>query len=353
MSGVITVFFLTQIPWLMSTWEFVYPNSINPTVPPAVCTIIFLAALYKFLPRKYTDKDGVVHKRDMYYYFFCYFAFNSGLTLRFVLHIYGLIDDPFCRLHIAEKEPYFVHSAGRAIILLDCTFLYVLYLIMIHKQDNKVDDINYRLLWSGSLGYAMFLITFMSIGSYGNERNLEVFILNLTYMLPYFYIFKVCSEHKPNSSSLKTKTLSSLDLILMLGLLYSILFSVFHGLGALGDPLIEPYIDNYEPYIKDPAKFGVMHCLVAFFYGMPMQFVLIYGLYHHNTDWLPKLSWFYAGMTWQGTFIYIFAMLSEHTSEQYRVEHAWVVALNALLPIIAFLVALRSNRIQENAVKNK
>lgn len=347
-SGVISIFLLTQISWLTIAWETVFPNVFHPMVPLSICTVFFLMAIYLFFPRTYTTEDGVECKRDVYYYFFCYFAFNAVVSFRLFLQAFGLIDDTFSRGYLTNNEQYLEDSHGMAFTLWDSTVFYPIYFIMIYKQDNKIDYTCYGLYWSGALCYSMFILLCTETTIY----HIEAFFFNIPYILSsYVYIVTVCLNHKPTTSSRIQSPLNLTDVSLLIGLLYCISFSVIHGLAALDHPFIEPYVETYEPYLKKP--FAVSHCLIECFFSVPMFCCMMYGVYHQNIDWLPKLSVFHTGVTTAGTFAHVYGMLSERTPIQYRVEHAWIVVLNVLVPLVVLLTALHSNKMKSNEVKTK
>lgn len=352
LKGTVAAFFISQSSWLLISIVAYSPLLSDPFVMLGAGSVFIpsIAILYyKLLPPVYKDNRGKTRRRNRLYYMFCVFSWSCTIDMILVLEAAGVITG-FMDYYLRAGEPYLGSPFGIVIDFWDATMHFLLYLMIIYKYDNDQNVRPVGLYWCGSMLTGMFcLLVGAAAGSYGTHTGPAIF-LNIPYtVLPvcslvYFLNMKTGKEKEKQNISTQR---SILDVVLFLGLAFSILFGVLRGLAALDSPLpfVQAYVANYEPYIFEPGKFGAMHCLFTFMYGVPLQVLGLYGLYQGNAPWLNDLSLLYAGGVSQGTFYHIGAALLHTREPKYSLggNMGWTVALNLMLPIIAHLLLYRSS----------
>uniref|UniRef100_A0A673GQ43 Zgc:85843 n=1 Tax=Sinocyclocheilus rhinocerous TaxID=307959 RepID=A0A673GQ43_9TELE len=227
-----------------------------------VLTTIFLLANLSVKSTKSTDP---------LFYVFAVFSFTSVVSITNALHYWDGV------LH------------------------YGLLLIMVHRMTAGKPFRSLALVWAGSMiASQIVLITGIVVGKYG-KNFLPAFWRNApSLVLPIWAVAKLFN--RPRELSIipadkveveQKKTLLSrpTDLLLTLGLIGSIIFTVFRGFVVLECSLdfCFTYIFQYEPYMKDSVGFPKVTMLVFLFYVLPLLTACVYGLHAPGCTWM--LDW--------------------------------------------------------------
>lgn len=309
------------------------------------CVLLPFIALAAYMLVK--SSSGKHKITDPCFYVFSVFAFTSVIDMVIALELDGVIDN-FVTFYLKEGERYLNTAHGTMINYWDGTGQYCMYLMMVTAIVWKQSYREVALYWFGSI--MMSLVVFMPgniAGKFGSELTVS-YILNFPFVvLPFLIVIKKWREEptyewSPSEArTVQTKSIfrRPLDLFFVLYLLGAAIFSFLRVLAAWESPLgwAKMYLDDYEPYLKDPVSYPKIHVSIYWFYFVPYYVCTIYGLIYPGNSWMPDAALIHAGASAQGQISHIGASVHSRTPYIYRIPNSsrpMVYVLNLLLLII-------------------
>ena len=266
--------------------------------------------------------------------------------------------------YLLNGEPYLRTHFGISTQFWNAIVHYSLQLLTIYEIDNQLDCKFTVLYWCGSIITSQFVVLVGGLsGSYSDALQYAVWMNVIFAGLPIWIFFRFLSSPiilpisiSASARSLKSKSskpkvsgnkLNLVDMILSLLLLYAMSFNLIRGLGALGSrfPIVSNYVDNYEPYIKEPARFGSTWALYTAVYIVPFYFATLYNLTKPLSQWTVNLSIFFAAGTLQGSFVYMSYSWYPSSNPKFRIPDnsvPVVLVANILLVVTAHLLMFRN-----------
>lgn len=299
----------------------------------------------------------VRHKKsvDPLFYVFSEFSFTSLVGLTNALEQDGFISG-FMAFYLRMGEPHLSTAYSVMMCYWEGLVHFALFLTMIHRMFKGKSYRSLSLFWAGSsIAQQLVFIPGVVIGKYGSNIR-PAFWRNTPFLLVPFWaaslLFSrpretpVITADKVSAEQKRDLLSRPVDLLLSLGLLGAIAFSIFRGFVVLDCPLdvCFTYIYQYEPYLKDPVGFPRVMMLVYLFYALPFLVVFIYGLRTPGCSWMLDWTIFFAGAIAQTQWCHIGASLHSRTPFTYRVpaDKWWpVIILNVLYVAAPALLALR------------
>ncbi|KAL4658906.1 transmembrane 6 superfamily member 1-like [Arapaima gigas] len=290
---------------------------------------------------------------DLLFYVCVEFSFTCIIDLTSALEYDGFVSG-FMEFYQKAGEPYLGTAYAIMMCYWDGIVHFLMYLLMVHRMDNKKPYRSVGLFWAGSLSANMLVFVLgVVIGRYSGEIR-PAFWLNMPFLLvplwgavvlfcrprelPIIPAIRVEHEHRKGLLS------RPLDLVLFVLLLAAMGFTLFRGFVALGCPqeVCSTYISQYEPYLKDPTGYPRVMMLLFLYHGLPLLTAFAYGLWTPGCTWMLDWSAFLAGAVAQ--WCHIGASLHSNTPAPFRMpEDQWwlVMALNLLYMMVPQVLALR------------
>ncbi|XP_034036738.1 transmembrane 6 superfamily member 2 [Thalassophryne amazonica] len=312
----------------------------------AVLVLVFL--FYFLITRGNPPKDAL-------FFVFAEFSFTCIIDLTSALEYDGIIYG-FMEFYQKKGEPYLGTPYAIMMCYWDGIAHFIMYLMMISRITDRRAYCTLGLFWAGSLCANMSVfIAGIVAGKYGSDIR-PAFWLNFFFLfVPIWGAITLFTRPKDrpliggyNAQHAQTMRLiwRPLDLILVLLLLAAIVFTVLRGLVALDSPLevCSVYLNQYEPYLKDPVGYPRVMMLHFFFYGLPLLGAFVYGLIRPGCTWMPDWTVFFAGAMIQCQWAHVGASLHPHTAPPFRIpdDVFWsVLAANVLYAATPILVAMR------------
>uniref|UniRef100_A0A670K9F5 Transmembrane 6 superfamily member 2 n=1 Tax=Podarcis muralis TaxID=64176 RepID=A0A670K9F5_PODMU len=318
--------FLTLDPSLFSPpFHLLLACSPSAIAVTAFGILLFLFALV------YSASDS----EDALFYVFVVLSFVSGISAVIVLEEDGYISN-FLEGYMRQGEPYLSTAHGMMNCYWAATTHFALQLAMIAAITQRKSFRNLGLYWVGSLtmNFSVYLLGNV-VGKYGSEIRPD-FFLNIPLLLALIWAASRIFA-QPKTLSLETADKVSeeqrksllqrpLDLVLVGFLLFNVSFTLFRGLVVLdckADVCFD-YINQQEPYLRDPVAYPKIQMLVFLFYGLPYFCLCLYGLLTPGSSWMPDWALISAGAIAQAQFSHIGSSLHQHTPFPYRTpESAW------------------------------
>ncbi|XP_037530741.1 transmembrane 6 superfamily member 2b [Nematolebias whitei] len=312
----------------------------------AVLVIVFL--FYYLITRGNPPKD-------ILFFVFAEFSFTCVIDLISALEYDGIVSG-FMEFYQKTGEPYLGTAYGIMMCYWDGIVHFIMYLMMISRITDRRAYRNLGLFWAGSLCANMSVfITGIVAGNYGSEIR-PVFWINFLFLLmPVWGAVSFFTRQKDrpliggynaqHAQSLKL-IWRPLDMILVVLLFGAMGFTTIRGLVALDSPLqaCSVYLNQYEPYLKDPVGYPRVMMLLLFFYGLPLLGAFVYGLLQPGCTWMSDWTTFFAGVVIQCQWSHIGGSLHSRTAAPFHIpsDVFWtVLAANLLYAAIPVLVALR------------
>ena len=314
--------------------------------------LAFVGIIIKtLLPPKTNVKSEHSEGRGLLYYTCCVFMWASIADLTLQSRAFHLFGKGSNSRYFEHGEAYLKVPFGITTQFWNAIVHYVLFLKIIYEIDNNQDCRNTTLYWCGSIMTSQFVVLVGTLsGSFSDKLEYSAWMNVIFLALPAWVFYKFLVKPITVKHLNKSKEISSIgtlyDAILCMLLLVLSVFALMRGLGALGSrfPVIKWYVDNCEPYIKDPANFGSSWVLYTAIYGIPFQFCAIYGLIKPGCQWMLNLCVFYAAGMLQGTFTYLSYSWYPSAEKQYIIpqnQFYFVVSINVLLVVTAHLLMHR------------
>ena len=321
----------------------------------AVIAFLFMS----FLRPSERNSAKSLEGRGLFFYTCCVFmwACVADLTMQ---SCHGKLISCGEDTYIMSGEPYLQTPFGITTQLWNAVVNYFLQLLAIYQIDNQLDCRITALYWCGSIITSQFVVLIGTFsGSYSNTLEYTV-LMNVIFVgLPVWIfsrflgkpiihpIFMVAGSQKSSKLKESKNKLNFFDTIISFLLLSAMCFNLIRGLGALGSrfPIVAYYIDNYEPYIYEPARFGSTWALYTAVYIVPFYFATLYNLTKPLSQWTVNLSIFFAAGTLQGSFVYLSYSWYPSSNPKFRIPDnsvSVVLVANILLVVTAHLLMFRN-----------
>uniref|UniRef100_A0A672SHV2 Transmembrane 6 superfamily member 2 n=1 Tax=Sinocyclocheilus grahami TaxID=75366 RepID=A0A672SHV2_SINGR len=274
---------------------------IGVTVLVAVFLLVYLATRYN--PTK-----------DPLFYVFAEFSFTCVIDLTSALEYDGFTSG-FMEFYQKTGEPYLGTPNAIMMCYWDGIAHFILYLMLIHRMSSKQQYRTLGLFWAGSLCANM--IVFVPGIVVGSEIR-PAFWLNIFLLVPIWGAVSLFSRPR---NILKALICRPLDLLFVrIGkLVLTIRLQILNG-----------YVTEYEPYLKDPVGFPKVTILLLLFRALPMLGSFEYGLCTPGCTWMLDWMVYFAGAILQCQWSHAGASLHPHTAEMYRIP------VTNLVPILLF-----------------
>ncbi|XP_028857266.1 transmembrane 6 superfamily member 2 [Denticeps clupeoides] len=296
--------------------------------------------------------------KDPLFYVFAEFCFTCIIDLTSALEYDGLVSG-FMEFYQKTGEPYLGTPYAIMMCYWDGVAHFIMYLTMVRRMSQRKPYRSLGIFWAGSLVANMTVfVTGIVIGKYGSEIR-PAFWLNMPFLLVPVWgavvLFKRQQELLPvgafkvERAQKQSLIWRPLDLLLVLCLLAAMGFTLFRGFVTLGCPLevCATYIDQYEPYLKDPVGYPKVMMLFMMFYATPLLGAFIYGLRTPGCSWMLDWTVFFAGAMSQCQWCHIGASLHPRTEQAYHIPAAaWhaVLLLNMMYVVVPLALSLRCAR---------
>ncbi|KAJ8374587.1 hypothetical protein SKAU_G00051670 [Synaphobranchus kaupii] len=256
-------------------------------------------------------------------------------------------------------EPYLGTAYAIMMCYWDGIMHFFLYLLMVRRISKRKPYRSVGIFWAGSLFANMVIfVPGIVLGKYGSEIR-PAFWLNMPFLLVPIWgavsLFRrprelpAISPGKIEREQKRSLFFRPLDLLLIISLLGAVGFTIFRGFVVLDCPLETcfTYINEYEPYLKDPVGYPKVMMLLFLFYATPMLAVFTYGLRTPGCTWMLDWTVYFAGAIAQCQWSHIGASLHPRTAPPYRIpEEMWkpVIGLNLAYLAVPLVLALRCTR---------
>ncbi|KAM9765838.1 transmembrane 6 superfamily member 1-like [Menidia menidia] len=313
---------LTSIPLCYFLNSLIYSNSAEAVVFAGCATVLILAISSCFMLKKKAPADPLFHV-------FALYAFLSVVNLIIGLEQDNIIDG-FVTFYLKEADPHINTAHGHMISYWDGCVHYLMYLLMIAAITWGDSYRAIGLYWVGSfLMRAIVYILGNAVGKYGTQVS-PLFILHMFYVsVSVWTCFRIFSQpsaraaQPTNTQEDQRKGLlhRPLDVLFIIYLIPALGFCVFRGLVALdcSSKWCKNYMQQYEPYLKDPSAYPKVQMLVSMLYSGPYYVIALYGLLVPGCEWMPELTLVHSGALAQAQFSHIGASLHTRTPFSYRV----------------------------------
>jgi len=305
-----------------------------------VCLLAYLAI-----------RNGQAIDPILYVFILC--MFSSVCDLIIGLENDGVITGFFSQ-YLKYGEPYLKTAYGTMICYWDGTAHYLCMIMMMAAQAWNQSFRNVGLYWAGSIGHSMVvLIPGSVIGVHGIKWSI---LLNTPYMVIPFYCAVRFLKERPVSTITaiqaeeyqKSLWRRPHDIVLVFLLGISVIVVSLRSFAVMGGQYgwMVNYMDNYEPYMKDPAMYPKVQMIVYLYYFVPYYMAAICGLIWPGQEWMPDWALLHAGAAAQAQVAHIGASLQWRTPYDLRVprsQHVRIVfwSLNLFLLLVPQLLAYR------------
>uniref|UniRef100_A0A3B5LMI3 Transmembrane 6 superfamily member 2b n=1 Tax=Xiphophorus couchianus TaxID=32473 RepID=A0A3B5LMI3_9TELE len=302
----------------------------------AVLVIVFL--FYYLITRGNPPKDFL-------FFVFAEFCFTCVIDLTSALEYDGIISG-FMDFYQKTGEPYLGTSYAIMMCYWDGIAHFILYLMMISRITDRRAYRTLGLFWAGSLCANMSVFI---TGIVAGEPNIPSCLPPVPSLIKQTSA-PPCTISITVQAAQHTQTMKliwrPLDLILVVLLLVAMAFTALRGLVALDSPLeaCSVYLNQYEPYLKDPVGYPKVMMLHLFFYGLPLLGAFVYGLLKPGCTWMSDWTTFFAGAIIQCQWSHIGGSLHSRTTTPFRIPNDafWtVLGANLLYAAVPILVAMR------------
>uniref|UniRef100_A0A8C2I5Z2 Transmembrane 6 superfamily member 2 n=1 Tax=Cyprinus carpio TaxID=7962 RepID=A0A8C2I5Z2_CYPCA len=296
--------------------------------------------------------------KDPLFYVFAEFSFTCVIDLTSALEYDGYTSG-FMEFYQKTGEPYLGTPYAIMMCYWDGIVHFILYLMLIHRMSNRQQYRTLGLFWAGSLCANMIVfVPGIVVGKNDSEIN-PAFWLNMPFLLvPIWGAVSLFSRprdmplvgaSKAEREQKKALIWRPLDLLFVVYLVAAMGFTIFRGLAVLDCPLeiLNRYVTEYEPYLKDPVGFPKVMMLLLLFHALPMLGSFAYGLCTPGSTWMLDWTVYFAGAILQCQWSHIGASLHPRTAEMYRIPIMTLVPvllLNLLYAVGPVLLALRCKR---------
>ncbi|KAA0712191.1 Transmembrane 6 superfamily member 2 [Triplophysa tibetana] len=293
-----------------------------------------------------------------YFKVFAEFSFTCIIDLTSALEYDGFISG-FMEFYQKTGEPYLGTPYAIMMCYWDGIVHFIIYLMLVQRMSNRKQYRTLGLFWSGSLCANMIVfVPGIVAGKYGSEIR-PAFWLNMPFLLVPIWgamslfsrprDFPLMGTYKAEREQKKALIWRPVDLFFVIYLVAVMSFSLFRGLAVLDCPLeiLNRYVIEYEPYLKDPVGFPKVMMLLMLFHALPMLGSFAYGLCTPGCTWMMDWTVFFAGAVLQCQWCHIGASLHPRTAETYRIPATAlppVLLLNLLYAVGPVLLALRCQR---------
>ncbi|XP_072516703.1 transmembrane 6 superfamily member 2b [Salminus brasiliensis] len=293
--------------------------------------------------------------KDLLFYVFAEFSFTCVIDIVSALEYDGFISG-YMDFYQKVGEPYLGSAYAIMMCYWDGIVHFIMYLVLIRRMSGRKPYRNLGLFWAGSLlaNMSVFLVGIV-VGKYGSDIY-PAFWINMPFLLlPIWgaiHLFQkprellVVAASKAEREQKKALIWRPLDLLLVIYLLGIMAFTLFRGLAVLDCPMevFTTYVNQYEPYLKDPAGFPKVMMLLLLFHALPLLGSFVYGLITPGCTWMLDWTVYVAGAILQTHWCHIGASLHPRTAEAYRTPESTllpVLLLNLLYAVGPLLLALR------------
>uniref|UniRef100_A0A671LZF2 Transmembrane 6 superfamily member 2 n=1 Tax=Sinocyclocheilus anshuiensis TaxID=1608454 RepID=A0A671LZF2_9TELE len=273
------------------------------------------------------------------------FSFTCVIDLTSALEYDGFTSG-FMEFYQKTGEPYLGTPYAIMMCYWDGIAHFILYLMLIHRMSNKQQYRTLGLFWAGSLCTNMIVfVPGIVVGKYGSEIR-PAFWLNMPFLLvPIWGAVSLFSRprdmplvgaSKAEREQKKALICHPLDLLFVVYLVALVL--------TIRLQILNRYVKEYEPYLKDPVGFPKVTILLLLFHALPMLGLFAYGLCTPGCTWMLDWTVYFAGAILQCQWSHAGASLHPHTAEMYRIPITTLVPvllLNLLYAPGPVLLALR------------
>jgi len=317
-----------------------------------------IALLFKmFLSPSALKFDKSLEGRGLAYYTYCVFMFGCVADFTLQCCHNKLFTSLFTcgeNSYLLNGEPYLQTQFGITTQFWNAIVNYFLQLLAIYQIDNHIDCRITTLYWCGSIITSQFVVLVGGLsGSFSNTLEYAVWLNVIFIGLPLLIFCKflgkpivqpgLITAGSSKSLSIKESKLNLFEKVLSVLLVCSMCFNLIRGLGALGSrlPFIAYYVNNYEPYINEPAKFGSTWVLYTALYVIPFYVATLCNLSRPVLQWAVNLSIFFAAGLLQGTFVYLSYSWYPSSNPEFRISNdsmSVVLSANVFLVITAHLL---------------
>ncbi|XP_030640843.1 transmembrane 6 superfamily member 2 [Chanos chanos] len=296
--------------------------------------------------------------KDPLFYVFAEFSFTCVIDLTSALEYDGFVSG-FMEFYRKTGEPYLGTAYAIMMCYWDGIAHFIMYLVMVRRMSRRKPYRTLGIFWAGSLFSNMVVfVPGIVIGKYGSEIR-PAFWLNMPFLLVPMWgaisLFQrprqllMVGASKVEREQRKALVWRPLDLLFVIYLLWAVAFTVFRGLVVLGCPLefCSAYLNEYEPYLKDPVGYPKVMMLLFLFHALPLLSSFAYGLTVPGCTWMLDWTVFFAGAMAQTQWSHIGASLHPRTAAQYHIPEAAMVPvllMNLLFALGPTALALRCTR---------